>query len=206
MCVRRLIFLSHYSNQEGLPGSTLKCASKWGPWWCWLGQSSTSGYKRLQKWRPYWLWPAWELYDTIWWDLAGGQMAETASDDEGYNKDWDLSIQCTRQVKQQKWETNWHHSAQNLQKQVNEWMWLNSTSNRRVGGLLWTWEWTAHRHTEGVAFMVRKSVAKALIGWVPVSPKITASSLHDSTPRTERSPSLHVTAMLQPIHLHFTLY
>ena len=38
----------------------------------------------------YWLWPAWELYDTISWDLAGGQMAETSSDDEGYNKDWDL--------------------------------------------------------------------------------------------------------------------
>ena len=36
------------------------------------------------------LWPAWELYDTIWWDLAGGQMAETSSDAEGYNKDWDL--------------------------------------------------------------------------------------------------------------------
>ena len=147
--------------------------------------------------RPCWGPDGWNLF--WWWRLQQGLGPG-------------MSVQSTRQVKQQKWETKWHHSAQNLQKQMNEWMnewmWLNNTSHRIAGGLLWTWEWTAHRHTEGVAFMVRKSAAKALIGWVPMSPKITVSSLHDSTPRTERSPSLHITAtcMLQPIHLHFINY
>jgi len=40
-----------------------------------------------------------------------------------------------------------------------------------------------HVYSEGVAFMISKSAAKALIEWVSVS------SLHDSTLRAERSPS-----------------
>ena len=38
-----------------------------------------------------------ELYDTIWRNPARSQMDEISSDDEGYNKDWDL--ECTYHVR-----------------------------------------------------------------------------------------------------------